>query len=277
MIYGSTTYLFEKNLQGDVIAMWTSGGSKVASYVYDAWGNIISESVSSAHQTASELNPFRYRGYYYDTETGFYYLQSRYYDPATGRFLNADGYINANGDLQGFNMYAYCSNNPVMYRDDSGESILAAVIFIGVSALIGGGMGAFTAAATGGNVWEGAIEGFVLGGFAATVTVLVPYFLPTIGAIAQTGITIGIAGAGGFGLDLLTQYLSYEYYEQEDEFSFDLGRAFKTGFTTAISSAIPTFGKPSASYINSIGSLIIGFDASAINAVVEIILSNLFS
>ena len=66
-------------------------------------------------------NPIRYRGYYYDFETDFYYLQSRYYDPAMGRFINADGYINANGDMLGFNMFAYCSNNPVMYLDYSGQ------------------------------------------------------------------------------------------------------------------------------------------------------------
>ena len=64
-------------------------------------------------------NPFTYRGYYYDDEIGLYYLQSRYYDPATGRFLNADGveYLGANGDIYSYNLYAYCSNNPVMYTE----------------------------------------------------------------------------------------------------------------------------------------------------------------
>jgi RHS repeat-associated protein len=66
-------------------------------------------------------NPFRYRGYYYDTDIGLYYLQSRYYNPQWGRFLNADGYVNANGDMIGFNMYAYCNNNPVMLVDSSGN------------------------------------------------------------------------------------------------------------------------------------------------------------
>ena len=87
-------------------------------YAYDAWGNILSQSGSMAG-----VNPLRYRGYYYDSETGFYYLQSRYYDPANRRFINADRYVNANGDLIGFNMYAYCSNNPVMFTDPSGENI----------------------------------------------------------------------------------------------------------------------------------------------------------
>ena len=116
MVFDSTTYLFEKNLQGDVIGIYTTGGTKVASYTYDAWGKIVSSSYTSGYYDPYYYNPFRYRGYYYDTESGFYYLQSRYYDPTTGRFLNADGYVNANGDLQGFNMYAYCSNNSVNYK-----------------------------------------------------------------------------------------------------------------------------------------------------------------
>ena len=71
-----TTYYYVLNLQGDVVKLVDGGGTSVASYAYDAWGNILSSSGSKA-----EINPLRYRGYYYDTETGFYYLQSRYYDP----------------------------------------------------------------------------------------------------------------------------------------------------------------------------------------------------
>jgi len=84
-----------------------------AEYTYDAWGNILSMTGSLA-STIGNINPIRYRSYYYDTETGFYYLESRYYDPAIRRFINADGYLNANGDILGFNMYAYCGNTPVM-------------------------------------------------------------------------------------------------------------------------------------------------------------------
>ena len=152
MIYGSTTYLYEKNLQGDIVAMWTTSGVKVASYVYDAWGNIVSESVMSSHQTASDLNPFRYRGYYYDRETGFYYLQSRYYDPTTGRFLNADGYVSTGQGLTGFNMYAYCGNNPVMNVDYMGEAwyhwVIGAVIVGACAVATVVTCGGFAAAAT---------------------------------------------------------------------------------------------------------------------------------
>ena len=117
-------FFFEKNLFGDIVAIYNEAGNKIGSYKYDAWG-ICTTSVQSTASTfeqniVRDYNPFRYRGYYYDTETELYYLQSRYYDPITGRFLNADGYINANGDLIGYNMYVYCSNNPVMYTDPTG-------------------------------------------------------------------------------------------------------------------------------------------------------------
>lgn len=119
------TYYFEKNLQGDIIAVYTEGGTKIGSYTYDAWGvcsySYASGATSAQKQIVSTLNPFRYRGYYYDTETGFYYLQTRYYNPQWGRFLNADGYVNANGGLIGFNMFAYCSSNPTMYFDSEGK------------------------------------------------------------------------------------------------------------------------------------------------------------
>ena len=126
-IYNGTRYYYVKNLQNDVIAIANTSGSIVVNYTYDAWGNILSTTGSLA-STVGAVNPIRYRSYYYDIDTGFYYLQTRYYDPAIRRFINADGYINANGDFIGFNMYAYCGNNPVMNVDYTGEGI-GAVIF----------------------------------------------------------------------------------------------------------------------------------------------------
>ncbi len=115
------TFYYEKNLFGDIIALYNESGTKVLSYTYDAWGNHTTTwHNSSGTNMYAQYNPFRYRGYYYDTDTGLYYLQSRYYNPQWGRFLNADAYINANGDMIGFNMYAYCSNNPVMGYDPTG-------------------------------------------------------------------------------------------------------------------------------------------------------------
>ena len=117
--YNGTTYYFQKNLQGDIIRICNISGNTVVEYTYDAWGKVTSITGSLA-STVGQANPFRYRGYYYDTETGLYYLQTRYYDPEVGRFLNADGYIGANGDIPGYNMFAYCSNRPIILSDPYG-------------------------------------------------------------------------------------------------------------------------------------------------------------
>ncbi|MFR3702245.1 MAG: RHS repeat-associated core domain-containing protein [[Clostridium] leptum] len=117
--YNGTKYYYIFNVQGDVIGILNQAGQKIVSYTYDPWGKVLSVDGSEA-STIGQLNPIRYRGYYYDTETGFYYLQSRYYDPITRRFLNADGMIGANQDILSYNLFAYCSNDPVNYCDPTG-------------------------------------------------------------------------------------------------------------------------------------------------------------
>ena len=119
--YNGTTYYYVMNLQGDVTAILSSSGTAVVQYTYDAWGNPLA--VTGTHATTlGTLNPLRYRGYVYDTETGFYYLQSRYYDPQIGRFINADIYVSTGQGLLGNNMFAYCRNNPVCRKDISGAA-----------------------------------------------------------------------------------------------------------------------------------------------------------
>jgi len=115
-MYNGVTYYYILNGQGDVVRLVDSTGAVVASYEYDPYGKILSATGSMA-----EVNPLRYRGYYYDAETGFYYVNSRYYDPGVGRFLNADGYASTGQGLVGFNMFAYCGNNPVNCSDPSGQ------------------------------------------------------------------------------------------------------------------------------------------------------------
>ncbi len=115
--YGDTMYYYVKNLQGDVVKIINQSGTVYASYVYDAWGNIKS---ITGDPILRELNPFRYRGYVYDNETGLYYLKSRYYDPETGRFINADIYCDTNSSIFGTNMFTYCNNNPVNQIDPEG-------------------------------------------------------------------------------------------------------------------------------------------------------------
>ena len=116
------TYYYVLNLQGDVVKLihYIPGFEyeSVATYEYDAWGNIVSSSGRLA-----EINPLRYRGYYYDNETGFYYLQSRYYDPANRRFINADVYASTGQGFVGTNMFAYCNNKPIINSDPSGHAL----------------------------------------------------------------------------------------------------------------------------------------------------------
>ena len=117
------TYWFEKNLQGDIVAVYNQAGNKLISYTYDAWGNSSVSYYNSGASTTAKYNPFRYRGYYFDSETGFYYLNSRYYDPAIGRFITADKLATVKAtafNVTDKNLYSYCDNNPVTRTDDGG-------------------------------------------------------------------------------------------------------------------------------------------------------------
>ena len=137
MIYNdgstSTLYYYVLNAQGDVIALLNANGTLAASYNYGAWGNYSVHDKDGKKNTSASfighINPLRYRGYYYDAETGFYYLQSRYYDPAICRFINADTFAttDANGFLSA-NMFAYCENNPINNSDPTGKLLLGAML-----------------------------------------------------------------------------------------------------------------------------------------------------
>ena len=154
MIYNdgstSTLYYYVLNAQGDVIALLNSAGALVASYNYGAWGNYSVHDDKGAKITKASfighINPLRYRGYYYDRETRLYYLQSRYYDFANCRFINADTFAttDANGFLSA-NMFAYCENNPIGNSDPDGYF---------AAALAGGGHLSGILVAGGANFWN---------------------------------------------------------------------------------------------------------------------------
>ena len=118
-------YIVRCTLSGDVDQIFSTSGKLVARYIYDTWGNTLSvtdasgKAITDANHIAN-INPIRYRGYYYDAETGLYYLQSRYYDTTTRRFLNADTLLGANAGAA-YNLFAYCGNNPINLIDWSGE------------------------------------------------------------------------------------------------------------------------------------------------------------
>ncbi len=118
ILHNGTPYYFLKNLQGDIIAIQDSNAQTVARYTYDAWGVCtITEDTTDA--TIATINPYRYRGYYYDTEIGMYYLQSRYYDPATGRFVNGDSpnCIETGTISTSCNLFTYCENDAIDLKD----------------------------------------------------------------------------------------------------------------------------------------------------------------
>ena len=184
------------NLQGDVIEIVESDGTVMASYTYDAWGNVLSSTGSLA-----AINPIRYRGYYYDSETGLYYLGSRYYDPAVKRFINADSasLITSNTyALTDKNLFAYCDNNPVSRNDKNGaffNTVIGAVVG-GVSAYLfvtNSGLSGKQIAAT---VLVGAGTG-ALGGFALDACI-------AIGG----GFGVVVAAVGGAAASSVNTYAS---------------------------------------------------------------------
>lgn len=132
--YNGKEYYYVTNLQGDIIAVLNDSGECVAEYTYDAWGNC---TVTKDTEYIAHLNPLRYRGYYFDSDTGLYYLQSRYYDSNTGRFINSDTPLILAVDpetLFQYNTFIYCNNNPIAYVDNSGDSAVA----VSAAAVAGG-------------------------------------------------------------------------------------------------------------------------------------------
>ena len=127
--YSGNTYFYRRDCQGNIIALIDNNGAVVVEYKYDAWGNHEAEVASEYYVALANLNPFRYRGYYFDEETGLYYLQTRYYDPEVGRFIFRDSIEYADPEtICGLNLYAYCGNNPVMNVDPTGTFILSLII-----------------------------------------------------------------------------------------------------------------------------------------------------
>ena len=197
LVYNGTTYLYRRNAQGDIIALLDNNGVVVVKYVYDAWGMCEVRTPDGSPLTdpshIGNLNPYRYRGYYYDTETGLYFLKTRYYDPQIGRFITIDdlSYLDPE-TINGLNLYAYCANNPVMNVDENGTSwwsrfwnslagkilgtilVIAAVVVLsvataGIGTAVAGALGGGVAATIIGGAVGGAISGAI---FSAGISVV---------------------------------------------------------------------------------------------------------
>ena len=206
--YDGTLYYYITNLQGDVIRIIDTAGATICTYTYDAWGRLLNSSTNQIFKA----NPIRYRGYYYDTESGLYYLGSRYYDPQVKRFINADGAAFAtinpySNGLTDKNYFAYCDNDPVSRKDDVGtffNTIIGGIvggITAACSAALSGESGRNIAAAAAGGAVSGAISGLGIDATIATAG---------IGSVAL----VGAAGAAGsLAGDLVESRIRGEKYE----------------------------------------------------------------
>jgi len=191
-------YIYGKNIQGDILYIFGLDGTLYASYVYDAWGKQSVTYYNSGNNNnlvpGVKYNPFTYRGYYYDAETGFYHTGTRYYNPEIGRFINADGQLNPGTGLIGLNLFAYCNNNPVNMADPDGN-IPFFLITAAIGAVAGAVVGGIIATKNGGNVWAGIGIGAAAGGLiglgagAAASAMLA-------GSIAATTTEVVVGGAG---------------------------------------------------------------------------------
>lgn len=197
MTFCGAEYFYLKNAQGDVTGLVDSSGTQVVAYTYDAWGNILSTTGSMA-DSLGYTNPLRYRGYFYDTETGLYYVSSRYYNPRIGRFINTDDVdlLGINGDFASLNLFAYCGNNPVS-REDTNRECWISVGIMAVGGLIGAAISAVSSAVTqkaltGTVNWKSvgvaAATGFVSGAIAASP-------LGLAGQVIAGGVTGGLSYA----------------------------------------------------------------------------------
>ena len=224
-----TDYFYVTNLQGDVVRLVNSVGTTIANYSYDAWGKLLSVTDGTGAAVSStdtnhiaNRNPIRYRGYYYDTETGWYYLQSRYYDPTVGRFINADLPEYATEfSLDDNNLFAYCGSNPILRDDKDGEFwhiVVGAAVGFGISfaasvigdvmdgqkvnwgaAFASGGFGAVSGLLTATGLPSPALSigvGAAIGGLSeATDQLIRKHKIESIGKIALSTVAGGIGGA----------------------------------------------------------------------------------
>ena len=211
MIVDGTKYYFRKNIFGDVVEIYNESGAKCAEYTYDAWGTcylmLDTEGVGS-------LNPFRYRGYYFVSRIGLYYLTTRFYDYTTGRFINADVPSICFDDgltlPEGCNLYSYCRNNPISYVDPTGHfaiSTLVVIIMTTVGVIVGGVYAYDKAYNDGARDWElfgwtllgaviGGFIGFGIGRFLGSIASNLGNMSSLVGTLESVGIAVSPTSLG---------------------------------------------------------------------------------
>ena len=208
-----STYTYLKNALGDVRFIKDNNGNCLVKYSYDPFGNVTAEALGEGGEELAELNPIRYRGYYYDAESGLYYLLTRYYDPAVGQFISPDSfeYLDPH-TVGGIDLYAYCSGNPVMYTDPYGTTEwwefllgIAVVVVVAAVTVATAGVAAYalgaSSAVVGGTMTGAAIGAGISGGVNLVMQSVVQghidygslAFDTAVGGI--TGAASGMAGA----------------------------------------------------------------------------------
>ena len=222
--YGGENYYFRKNFRNDVLAILNASGEVVVEYSYDPWGNILAVTGSLASTLGAD-NPFRYRGYYYDTESCFYYLNSRYYDAKVCRFVNADDASTLTATPTGLtdkNLYSYCDNNPVMRKDDGGEfwHILVGAV---VGAIVSGVVKAVE------NVienkpWNDGLATSMLTGAAC-------------GALAATGAPVAVMAVGNAAISMAGN-MADQIIENKGIDNFDVGEMVYEGVVGGVMGAL---------------------------------------
>ena len=255
--YNGTEYYYLRNGQNDIVGLMDESGVRVVEYIYDAWGKLISTTGTLATTLGAD-NPFRYRGYYYDTETGLYYLTTRYYDPEVCRFISADVYMSTGQGVLGGNMWAYCLNNPVNRFDTCGTWSMpnwlkitigvaaiaglaiatactggaAAVVFgAALSGAIAGGASGAVMGAIGGGIsggWQGALDGTCLGFMSGTLIGGVTG-AASAGLNIATGATTVVGNAHGSTLHRLATNMEAGKMAASGQYSrIGMNRALKT-------------------------------------------------
>lgn len=210
-------------------------GTLVASYAYDAWGKCTILVGNDAANSIANINPFRYRSYYYDTETGLYYVSSRYYDSEISRFINADdvSLLGANDDFASLNLFTYCGNNPVSRADSNGQ-----FWHLVVGGVIGGIIGAISSAVSGGDATD-----IIIGALAGAAG----------GILAASGAGVIVQALGSAAISMASNAASQVHDIRQDttgETEFDIGDML---FDGVVGLACGIWGGNGASYGNSGG------------------------
>ena len=244
--YGGVEYFYRKDALGNIISILDNSGAVVVKYVYDAWGNHKVLNPNGTENTAYDfignVNPFRYRGYYFDTTTGLYYLHSRFYDPVTGRFLSPDSveYIDPE-TINGLNLYAYCGNNPIAFVDPSGRFPWLVVIIIAAAIIVTcAAAGGVSAGLSGGgikDVWASIGKGAAIG------AMLVGSIALTIGSFYVPGGATGTLGVSMWSYGINTSLELFEVGIIQGKKSYIEGDGFWTSMNDVINAVFANSGK----------------------------------